>query len=250
MTFGALNKCTACEGQLVFIKTGYVCSGNISEWVKCEYFTKTPARMPCKIPSGLETFFAGRKIVVQTRALRKVEWIPHNYIPKVERQKPPLYLMEIVILGRLSVSHSDMRPIIEKMGGQLVTHIHNKTAVIISNEKEIEKMDERMQLAKNLGIQVVPETFLEEVRDGGAVEYIAKYSISDWGSDVVEVYILFVLLREIISLQPFKRISQNDDVPVRKYGCLFTEAIPIPQTVTLKVISKFAGNVIYAKYIN
>lgn len=214
LTFGALKKCPACEGQLVFIKTGYICTGNASEWVKCVYFTKIPARMPSAIPPELTNFFAGKKIGLQTRALRKVEWGPtnnssydkdrfilyvpmsgfhlihsnlktHNYRPKVERQKPPLYLMEIVILGNLSVSHSVMEPIIKKMGGQLVSHIHCKTAAIISTEEEIAKMDERMQLAKNLGIQVVPEKFLEEVQDGGAVEYIAKYSISDWGSDVI-----------------------------------------------------------------
>lgn len=92
--------------------------------------------------------------------------------------------MEIVILGNLSFTRSVAKPLIEKMGGKLVTKIHEKTAVIISNEKEIEKMNQKMELAKSLGIQVVPEQFLEEIKDGGAIDYITKCSISDWGSDV------------------------------------------------------------------
>lgn len=96
--------------------------------------------------------------------------------------------MEIVRLGNLALNYSDMKSTIEKMGGRLVTQIHDKTAVIISNQEEIDKMNEKMQLAKNCGIQVVPESFLEEVQDGGAVEYIAKYSISGWGSDVSQAY--------------------------------------------------------------
>lgn len=147
--------------------------------------------------------------------------------------------MEIVIIGKLSVKYSVVRPIIEKMGGELVSHIHDKTAVIISTEKEIKKMNEKMQVAKTLGIQVVPESFLDEVQDGGAIEYIAKYSISDWGTDV-RSSLLGLLLPDIIFLQPFKRINQKDDIPVRISGSLSTETAPIPQKVTLKVISKFA----------
>lgn len=108
-----------------------------------------------------------------------------NYRPKLQRDKPPLYLMEIVILGKLSFNRSVAKPIIEKMGGKLTTHIHERTAVIISNEREIERMNDRMQQAKDFDIQVVPEEFLEEVKGGGAVDYIAKNSISEWGSDVI-----------------------------------------------------------------
>lgn len=73
LTFGALKKCTGCGGQLVFSKTGYICTGNVSEWARCEYFTKKPARMPCTVPSGLKSCFADRQIKLQTRAIRKIE---------------------------------------------------------------------------------------------------------------------------------------------------------------------------------
>lgn len=116
-----------------------------------------------------------------------------NYRPKVERQRPPLYLMEIVILGNLSYTRSVAKPLIEKLGGKLVTKIHERTAVVISNEKEVEKMNARMQLAKSFDIQVVTEQFLEKIKDGGAIDYISKYNISDWGSDVWLSFAIFVL---------------------------------------------------------
>lgn len=135
------------------------------------------------------------------RLLINSNFITSNCRPKVERQKPPLYLMEIVILGKLSFTRSVAKPLIEKMGGKLVTKIHEKTAVIISNEMEVVKMNARMQLAKDFGIQVVPEQFLDEIKDGGAIEYIIKSSISDWGSDVrllAHICVIFSIIHDNI----------------------------------------------------
>lgn len=73
LTFGSLEPCPDCAGQFVFSKNGYVCTGRISDWAKCENFTKEPARKQCQIPSWLINHFAGRKVVVQNRALNCVE---------------------------------------------------------------------------------------------------------------------------------------------------------------------------------
>lgn len=73
LTFGALESCSDCAGQLVFSKNGYVCTGRISEWAKCEHFTKEPPRRRCQIPSWLTEQFAGRKVEVQHRALKVVQ---------------------------------------------------------------------------------------------------------------------------------------------------------------------------------
>jgi hypothetical protein len=45
-------------------------------------------------------------------------------------------------------------------------------------------MNKKMEDVKNCDIQVVPEDFLDEVKDGGAVALISKMNISSWGSDV------------------------------------------------------------------
>lgn len=54
----------------MFSKSGYVCTGNISEWAKCDYFVREPPRDPCEIPSWLKSHFTKTPLVVQNRALK------------------------------------------------------------------------------------------------------------------------------------------------------------------------------------
>ncbi|XP_037038851.1 poly [ADP-ribose] polymerase-like [Bradysia coprophila] len=225
LTFGALLPCPECSGQLVFSKNGYSCTGRISEWAKCEYNVKEPARNPCQIPTWLQSHFAGRKVEKQTRAIKCVEatstafnktYDPDAvYLPKVEHTKPPLYLMEVVVIGTLSKSRDKLKPIIEKMGGKLVTKLHPQTAVVLSTQAEVDKMSKRMQEVQRNNIQVCTENFLDDIKGGGTLEYIAKNSICDWGSD------------------PFTRIDQNE--PSMKVSkSLYTRSVPT--SVKLKLV--------------
>lgn len=104
--------------------------------------------------------------------------------PRVHREKPPLYNMEFVIIGKTEKSKDDIKKIIQKMGGKLGTKIHDKIAAIISNEAEVERLGSRMQEAKDCGIQVVPEHFLDDAKAGNAVSFIISESLCDWGTDV------------------------------------------------------------------
>lgn len=49
---------------------------------------------------------------------------------------------------------------------------------------ELEKMTKKMEDVKACDIQVLPEDFLDEVKDGGALALISERNISSWGSDV------------------------------------------------------------------
>jgi hypothetical protein len=49
---------------------------------------------------------------------------------------------------------------------------------------EVKKMNKKMEDVKTCDIQVLPEDFLDEVKDGEAVALISKRNISSWGSDV------------------------------------------------------------------
>lgn len=74
LTYGALEKCPTCEtGQLKLCKSGFGCTGNISEWAKCDYFSATPDRRQCTIPSWLESKFSNRHMEVQDRLFQVVE---------------------------------------------------------------------------------------------------------------------------------------------------------------------------------
>lgn len=44
-------------------------------------------------------------------------------------------------------------------------------------------MVSRMQKAKEMQIQVVPEDFIEDAAGGGALSYITSKSICNWSSD-------------------------------------------------------------------
>lgn len=77
--FGALAKCNKCKnGDFVFKNSGYVCTGNISEWAKCDNIEKEPKRIPVRIPEYLRTeySFLSGKFKVQTRAIKAVAAVP------------------------------------------------------------------------------------------------------------------------------------------------------------------------------
>lgn len=199
ITFGALESCSKCKkGKFILAASAYVCNGDLSEWAKCDNVQREPVRRAVEIPTVLkkEHSFLASKRAVQTRALKAAAVIlpPLKTIkkdevdgvegPRIIREKPPLYNMEFALIGHLSHSKDDIKIKIERMGGKLGSKIHEKLAAIISTEKEVTRMGSRMDEAKNFGIQVVPEDFLELVKGGGAISFITSKSICDWGTDV------------------------------------------------------------------
>lgn len=99
--------------------------------------------------------------------------------------------MEFNIIGKLDRSRDEIKSEIEKLGGKLVSSVHEKLAAVISTESEVEKMNEKMQKAKTFGIQVVSLKFLDEVKSGNAIKYIKTQSICDWGTDVSVTFVRF-----------------------------------------------------------
>jgi poly [ADP-ribose] polymerase len=55
---------------------------------------------------------------------------------------------------------------------------------VLSFSDELKKMNKKMEAVKTCDIQVLPEDFIDEAKDGGALDLISKRSISSWGSDV------------------------------------------------------------------
>lgn len=201
LTFGAIRSCPKCIiGDLILGKGGYTCNGNIDEYTSCTYFTAKPNRQPCKIPANLKKsgvkLFSSYQPRVEDRTLRPREKSKEIYERQevgqarnfsVKRKKrEPLYGLHVAPVGRLQMSRPEMKLRIEKMGGRLVTKLQERIAVVISNEDEVEKMNQRMQVVKDLNIQVVPESFISAVEKGTreeAIENITSMSICDWGSD-------------------------------------------------------------------
>lgn len=141
-----------------------------------------------------------------------------SFRPRVQREKPPLYNMEFVIIGKTQKSKEDIKKMIQKMGGKLGTKIHGKIAAIISTEEEVARLGHRMKEAKEFGIQVVPEHFLDDAKAGNAVSFIISQSLSDWGTD-----------------PSVNRIPQDE--LKSKSKSIYTKSVPKSQKLKLK--SKF-----------
>ena len=198
LTFGALAKCQKCKkGDMIFAKHGYQCNSMVDEWAQCGNFEEKPLRVKCKIPSAMKkdeegNFFAKYKSKVEDRAVRpavmnvKKEEEKSHREAKVTRQREPLYNMHVVVVGNLSTPKEELKRLITRMGGKLVTKLQEKIAVVISNAEEVEKMNKRMQEVQSYNIQVVSEDFLKAIEKGSptdTIEKIKSMSICSWGSD-------------------------------------------------------------------
>lgn len=198
LTFGALKPCPKCNGQLKYVSgLGYKCTGNITEWTRCEYVTQDPKRKKCSIPEDLKNIYTALafKPKVSTRfikitapstssAVKKMDDVDSG--PKIQGKPKPLKNMQFVIIGQTEKNKETLKKEIAFMGGSVVAKLHENLAAVISNPKEVEKMNKKMEEVKLLDIQVVSEDFVEEAKDytDPPIMLIKTKTISDWGGDI------------------------------------------------------------------
>ncbi|XP_047097726.1 LOW QUALITY PROTEIN: poly [ADP-ribose] polymerase [Schistocerca piceifrons] len=223
MTFGALLPCEECKGgQLVFRSgVGYQCTGDLTEWTKCQFVTTDPKRVPFKVPEDLmDTFLNSYKFVPRKRTIRIITptaaKTTERSAPKVERARRPLENMEFVILHKTTRPKEELKAEIQKLGGKVVSKVHDKLAAVIGTPDAVEKMGKKVEEAKDLDIQIVSEDFLDEVKDGGATLMINKKSICSWGSD------------------PNSRIPKDTETKSSKSKSRFVKSMPTKQRMKLK----------------
>ncbi|XP_012253348.2 poly [ADP-ribose] polymerase [Athalia rosae] len=198
MVFGYLKPCEKCKGQLRYKSgLGYRCTGDITEWVKCEQVAQNPKRAKFKVPTELTEkypFLASYKCKVKKRTIKITAPTTSSAVkkedetdsgPKVQAQPKPLKNMEFLILGKTQKDKEELKKEILLLGGKVVTKVHANLAACISNPDEVEKMNKRMQEIEALDIQVVSEDFVEEAKefDKVAVMLINKKNICSWGGD-------------------------------------------------------------------
>ncbi|XP_066147801.1 poly [ADP-ribose] polymerase [Euwallacea fornicatus] len=197
MSFGALKRCKECNGQLVYNKAGYSCTGDLSEWAKCTNVTKDPDRIAFVVPSNLKKeypFLKKYKYVARKRVIKSVN--PSTSVkkeakdeidgpPKVKRAVPALYEMQFVILGTPQKGKDVIKKQILSLGGKVVTKISNTIMAVIANKDMVEKMGARIKEAEVEQVHVVSEDFVDEAKDyaGRIPDLITKKSICTWGSD-------------------------------------------------------------------
>lgn len=106
-----------------------------------------------------------------------------------------MFGLEFAVIGTLEKTTKEITKIIKDMGGNVNWWIRGKTAAVISNEEEIVKCGPRMKLAEDLGIQVVPLNFLDQLSNTDPFEAIKSMDISPWNcKDVSSIEMIYVLI--------------------------------------------------------
>ncbi|CAK9797855.1 Poly [ADP-ribose] polymerase [Anthophora quadrimaculata] len=199
--FGALKPCPKCNGQLVYTSgVGYKCTGDVTEWAKCENVTQDPKRKKFVISSHLKTAYpelkslkykVGKRLIKLTApstssAVKKEDEVDSG--PKVDAKPKPLKHMQFVILGNVQKDKDTLKKEIMLLGGDVTTKIQEHVTAVISTQHEIDKMSKKMEEAKNLNIQVITEDFVEEAKNytKPAISLIKKKTISSWGGNLAD----------------------------------------------------------------
>ncbi|XP_033328280.2 poly-(ADP-ribose) polymerase [Megalopta genalis] len=197
--FGALKPCSKCSGQLVYTSgLGYKCTGDVTEWAKCEHVTQDPKRKKISIPSNLKQQYpelkslkskVNRRLIKVTApststSIKKEDEVDSG--PKVQSKPKPLKHMQFFIIGRTGRDKADLKKEIIHLGGEVSAKLHENVTAVISTQKEIDKMSAKMEEAQSLDIQVITEDFIDEAKEytKPALPLIKKKTISSWGGDL------------------------------------------------------------------
>ncbi|XP_020642204.3 poly [ADP-ribose] polymerase 1 [Pogona vitticeps] len=197
MAFGALLPCEECKGQFVFKGDAYYCTGDITAWTKCVAKTQTPNRKEWVIPKAFReiTYLKKFKFKRQDRAFPPEVASTNSALPpKVSAPitensaappDKPLNNMKILILGKLSKTKDEIKSAIEELGGKMTTTV-NKADLCISSQKEVEKMNKKMEEVKEAQVRVISDTFLQDVKSSskGFQELLSLHALSPWGAEV------------------------------------------------------------------
>lgn len=147
--------------------------------------------------------------------------------------------MEIVVFGETKKPRMEIEKIIQKMGGTVRYTVDETVTVIISSTKYINMVDKHIKKAKEFGIQIVSEDFLDEVQNKDAVALMVEKNLCSWGIDVsklqIDSYLIsgMQIIINIFLLQPNIRISlHNKKMP--SSSSLYTIPLPKSQKMTLK----------------
>ncbi|XP_043286683.1 poly [ADP-ribose] polymerase [Venturia canescens] len=197
MVFGVPKPCKKCTGQFVYVSgLGYKCTGNLTEWTKCEEVTQDPKRIKFSVPKHLKEeipFLGSYKPKIQRRIVKVTAPSTSSAVkkeeeysgPKIKDKALPLKGMQFVILNSIK-KKADLTHDIMSLGGQVVAKITDSVAAVIAKPKFVEEGNsKKLDEARNADIQVISEDFVDEAKDytDAPISLITKKSICDWGSD-------------------------------------------------------------------
>jgi len=230
MTFGALKPCKECNGgQFVYQSgVGYRCTGDLTEWTKCQVKTLTPDRKPFKVPEdfrGKFDFLSMYKYKERTRVIPNIAAVIKSNNAASNGQGTstssllPLTNMSFVLSG--NVDKKKLQKKIEALGGTLSNKVTSDTLALISDKETVLAGRSKVSDAKKYNITVVDETFLAGVKTEGVISMVKQHTLSDWGQEP----------EERIS----KALSKSLAVGTSKSGSARFTSKDLPKSVKLKL---------------
>ncbi|XP_053201315.1 poly [ADP-ribose] polymerase 1-like [Panonychus citri] len=275
MAFGALSKCPECKtGQLYFRIAGYICSGMVSDCVKCVYETVKPARKPFKVPTEYKEiyeFLAKYKYKPRVRVMGKVQG-PVDAVDiakvasssngndnesehKIDPSKP-LKDHKIVIFGKLGKPLKDYKKAITDLGGSVVTNFDRTVLFGITNDKEIDKGSDKVEQSEQNNVILVNEKVIEEMKKANIEDIpsvIVKHGLSEWGAqDVAKRFVNLVNKSKVKSFKSGSGSkSKSAAFPERQKMVIKDGTVVDPQSELEEIAIVYKeGDKIYSEVLN
>ncbi|XP_011028774.1 PREDICTED: poly [ADP-ribose] polymerase 1 [Populus euphratica] len=170
MVFGALGGCPMCSGSLHYSGGMYRCSGYLSEWSKCSYSTREPARLKgkWKIPEETDNQYLNKWFKSQRRN-KPVRILPppssNNLFgsqatsQSQSSKSESLGDLKVAVSGLPNESLKEWKGKIEAVGGQLHAKIKKDTnCFVVSGVMSSEDAD--MRKARRMKLPIVREGYL------------------------------------------------------------------------------------------
>ncbi|ELT93548.1 hypothetical protein CAPTEDRAFT_223861 [Capitella teleta] len=228
MLFGPLEPCPECGGQLKYRGDAYYCTGNVTEWTKCQHNTQDPKRKAFKVPKEYHdvAFLKGFKFKKRSRVFPAVTASGSSQVLSSSSAAKPLSGMRFVI-GKTTESKEQLTRVIVGMGGKVVNQCDQRTMAVISTQKEAEKKSKLMKEAKAADVHVVSEQFLSAAAKGGAVLLVQTHSLCPWGSDPIS------RVEDVVEGASCSK-SASKSLKSQREEAYFTKSIPDKVKMTVK----------------
>lgn len=185
LVFGAIKTCPECKSTAPRYKIdAYRCSGNLTEWTRCQFVTRHPEREPFKIPDELKE---EHEFLNQYRYVQRNRLLPEKVqASTAEEQKGPLSGYIIAVFGKFSSAKAPMEKKIMEHGGAISTKINDSVDLCISTENEVASNSKKVKTAQTSNIHIVSPKFIEDIESCPSIGQAVKDNlICSWGEDPI-----------------------------------------------------------------
>eukprot|EP00756_Hemistasia_phaeocysticola_P004254 Hpha_TRINITY_DN12715_c0_g2::TRINITY_DN12715_c0_g2_i1::g.114152::m.114152/K10798/PARP; poly [ADP-ribose] polymerase len=219
MLFGALPKCSECDGDFIFTKGRFVCTGNVDEFTRCSIEKEDVPRSAWKIPSDVKEdndwlekwkFKKGKKLLFSMAhpssqtpdtpaagSKRKKDGKAEEPPPKVARSAAAAPAagaggafggVSVAMAGRTAMDKDEIKDMVTKHGGKFVAR-GNDFDYLVTSRKDAAGKAKRITDAIKAGKVLVTEGWLDSCVHSGSLisgDELGKFCLANQPTDAVK----------------------------------------------------------------